>query len=124
MTFTYNPADGFGDLERMRFHLGDTDSTAPRFSDEELLAVLADQGTYQKAVIACIRNLIARMSVPTFQADWLRVDTSTARAGYEKLLAEKRREFGSSVASVTTGSVSVYRADSQNTSEPDYTSGV
>lgn len=121
MTFTYDLADGFSNLERVRFHIGDTDSTAAKFSDEEILAVIADQGTYQKAVIACIRNLIARMSVPTFQADWLRVDTTAARQGYERLLAEKRREFG---LGVTTGTTAVYRADSQQLDEPDYGAGV
>lgn len=41
MTFTYNTADLTTDLAKVRLELGDTDSTAPLFADEEVNVYLA-----------------------------------------------------------------------------------
>lgn len=111
MSYSYNPF--LSDLDRVRFHIGDTDSTAPRFSDEEIAAILIAEGSWQRAVIACLRALIARLSVPAFRADWLQVDPASARAGYERLLWEKRAEFG---FAALRGSVKrTYRPDTEMT---------
>src|SRR5437762_1987965 len=109
MTFTY--IQPFNDIARVRFHLGDTDSTAARFTDEEISAIITEQGNWQTAVIACLENLIARLSgTPDFRADWLQVSIGSALAGYESLLKTKRREFG--ISRITAEAVHIYRPDS------------
>lgn len=119
MTYTYAPATGgaFTDRDRVRFHIGDTDPNAVKFTDEEIAAILTEAGDYQAATLACIRNLIAKLSIPDFQADWLKVDSSTARKGYLDLLDLKEDEFGSSI-SVTAGHT--YRPDSRQATAPTF----
>lgn len=120
MTFTYtlSPAT---DLTRVRFHLGDTDEDAAMFSDEEIAFVITEAGTWQRAVIACIENLIAKLAAtPDFEADWLRVDASKALASYKALLIEKKRALG--VGGLVATGVHVYRADSDLTESPDWAS--
>lgn len=121
MTFTYDLTNGFSDAERVRFHLGDTDAAAAKFSDEEIAAIITEAGSWQDAVIACIQNLIARLSVPDFKADWLQVTASKAREGYESLLEIKEKDFG--LGGIASGVTHVYRADSDATEEPDYSQG-
>jgi len=117
MTFTYTPASPT-DITRVRFHIGDTDEDSAAFSDEEITFVISEQTTWQRAVIACIQTLIARMAAtPDFTADWLKVDATSALAGYRALLAEKRRELG--VAGVTATATAVYRSDSLQTVAPE-----
>lgn len=123
MTFTYNLAGGFTDLTRVRFHVGDTDSPTALFQDEEISAIVAEQGTWQKAVIACLENVIARLSyIPNFRSNSLQVDYTSALQHYTDLLAKKQQELG--VAGVTATIARAYRADSQQTAEPDYSAGV
>lgn len=103
MTFTYSVPFA-SDLDRMRFHLGDIDSTAPRQSDEELTAVLTLEGveTWQQGVLVAITGMISRLTTPNFKADWLQVDVKSARDGYWQLLEMKRTEFGLSASIVAT----------------------
>lgn len=120
MTFTYtlSPAT---DLTRVRFHIGDTDSSAAKFSDEEINFVISEAGTWQKAVIQLIQTLIAKLGhTPDATMDWLKIEPSKALAAYEKLLNEKRRELG--IVSLTSTAVHVYRADSDQTESPDWAS--
>lgn len=119
MTFTYTPASPT-DVTRVRFHIGDTDSTAAIFSDEEIEFITDENsGSWQRAVIACIEAMIAKASnQPDFKADWLQVDGSKSIAGLKTLLSEKRRALG--VASLVATSVHVYRADSNLTESPDW----
>lgn len=117
MTFSYSPFTA--DKDRVRFHLGDTDSSAAKFTDEEITAIVTEQGTWQKAVVACLENLIARLSsTPDFRADWLQVSIGSAVAGYQSLLKTKRREFG--IARITATAVQPYRPDSNQTGSPDF----
>jgi hypothetical protein len=117
MSFSYNPLAS--DLDRVRFHLGDTDSAAAMFSDEEITAVITEAGTWQQAVCDCLQNVIARLSIPQFSADWLTVNAAEATKSYRALLAEKRRLFG--VSGITATAAHVYRADSELTEAPTYT---
>lgn len=92
MAFTYDPTTTAG---QVRFYIGDTDATAPKFEDAELAAIITmTGGTVGAAVVACIGNLISRLAVPTFQADWLKVDTATAVKTYQGLLDIYRARFG------------------------------
>jgi hypothetical protein len=111
VTFTFNPIAT--DRDRVRFHLGDTDASASKFSDEEIDGVLAEcDGSYRLATLACIRNLIARLSQPDFKADWLQVTNGAAIASWRKLYAEKADEFGlTSGRSFTSGVTNLTRSD-------------
>lgn len=117
MTFTYD-LDSFGDLERVRFHINDTVEADARFSDEEITAIITEEGDWQQAVISLLENLIAKLSQPNFKADWLTVDNDVARKGYETLLAIKQAKFGVVTGRIITGSSRrVYRKDSNLTSK-------
>jgi len=125
MTFTFDPSNGFSDLERVRFWLGDTESAKAKFSDEEISAVLADSETWQTAALALLDSLIARLSGQTdFKADWLEVKVSQAVAQLTalKVRLALARQVGSSVGvSISGGGVNVYRADSLLDAPPTYT---
>lgn len=116
MTFTYSPFST--DRDRVRFHLGDTDAAAPKFSDEEIDGVLGEcDGSYQRATLACIRNIIARLSVSDFKADWLQVNNGTALTSWRRLYGEKESEFGLSTGrTFSSGVTNVVRGDSDMTS--------
>lgn len=116
MTFTYTPSSTPTDLARVRYHTGQTVEAESFLTDEDIEMILAEEGTWQRAVISGIKFIIARLSQPNFKADWLQVDNKAARDGFEKLLAEKRRDL--SVAAISAGVVNTYRVDSLATEEP------
>lgn len=117
MTFTYTPGTP-NDITRVRFSIGDTVEDTAILSDEEITFAVTEQGSWQGAVIACIRFIITKLSEPDFQADWLRVSASEARKSWERMLAEKKDEFGLG-RSVSSSAVATYRVDSNQT-EADY----
>jgi hypothetical protein len=124
MTFSYDLTGGFTDLTRVRFDLGDTDEEAAIFSDEEINAVVLDVGSWQQAVIKCLKHIIAKLSAqPDMTADWLKVSATAALASYRRLLADKEAEYGGGVedgdTGINTDPVYVYRIDSDAT-EPPY----
>lgn len=118
MTFTYTPSATPSDTTRVRFALGDTDSTAAKFTDEEINFQISEQTTWQAAVITLLQGLIAKMSVPNFTADWLTVDATTARKDLMWLLQQKRNEYGISQLSVDTAYA--WRPDSRQNTSPDF----
>jgi hypothetical protein len=118
MTFTYNVSDGFSDLERVRFHIYDTVEADAKFTDEEITAIITEEGSYQSAVIACLINLKMRINNPMFRADWLTVDPAEAVKAYERMITEKRREFG--IAQYSATAKHVYRDDGRESETPDY----
>ena len=102
MAFTYTPTVP-DNITRVRFHLADTDSDAPKFADEEINFQLSETGSWPQAVISCIDNLIARLVTdPDFDADWLEVDSEEAIKGLQQLRVQKQREFGFLAASVVS----------------------
>ncbi len=117
MTFTYSPSATPTDLTRVRFHTTQTVSAESLLTDEEIAMLIAEEGSWQAAVIAGLKFIIGKFSQPNFRADWLQVDNKSAREGFEKLLAEKRRELG--IPAVSGGSQAVYRADSLQEEAPD-----
>lgn len=119
MTATYDTSLG-NDVSVVRFHIGDTDTTAPRLSDEEIAYNVTNTNTIGEAVIACINAIIAQLSLPNFTADWLTVDHASARKGYFDLLAIKRRQFG--LGGISARFVPLYRQDSLQTESPDFQS--
>lgn len=121
MTFTYSVPFA-ADRDRVRFAIGDTDSSAPKLTDEEIDAMIDEEGSWQKATLACIDSLLARLSQPDFRADWLQVEHSKARAGLESLRKTLKAKYGLGLRG-TGGAVHTYRADSGQTEEPDYSDG-
>jgi hypothetical protein len=118
MTYTYGYNLAANGIDRVRFEIGDTEGEDAHFlEDEEMTALLTiHEGDYKPAVLASIRAIIAKLSRPTFQADWLRVDNKTAIDSYRKLLAEKAAEYGILLgeeygAWFDSGSVDVTRSD-------------
>lgn len=120
MTFTYSPSATPSDLTRVRFHTGQTVEAESFLSDEEIAMMIAEESTWQKAVIAGLKFIIMKLSQPDFKADWLQVSHGTAIKGFQSLLAEKRREFG--VPALSATAVHTYRADSLATEAPTYDS--
>lgn len=57
MAFTYDP-DLSTDRDRVRFRLRDTDEEHPFFSDAQIADLLADVGTYRRAVAEGARVLL------------------------------------------------------------------
>lgn len=117
MTFTYSPSATPTDLTRVRFHTGQTVEAESLASDEEIAMAIAEEGSWQTAVISVIKKIIAELSKPNFKADWLQVDHKVAREGYVDLLAIKRAELG--IPAVTGRGQSVYRPDSDQTDVPE-----
>lgn len=119
MTFTYTPSS-VNDTTRVRFHIGDTVEASAIFSDEEITMMISEEGTWQKAAIACVDGIIAQLSSdPDFKADWLTVSPSKAIPGYERLRTRLQRKFGIS-SRITATSKPVYRSDSLQDEAPDW----
>ena len=108
------------DKDRVRFHIGDTDTTRAWFTDAEITAIITEAGTWQKAVIACLNNMIVRSALePDMSADWLTLHPGVTTEGLERALKRKANELGVSI-SVTATAVQTYRPDSDQTEEVDY----
>lgn len=116
MVFTFDLSDGFTDLARVRWEIGDTDEGAPIYQDEVLNALIAEKGDWQGAVIGALENIIANLlSTPNFSADWLKVDVSAAADRYMRLLDSKRTEYGLSTVTLAAGTVNPTRSDRDST---------
>ncbi|MCU0464058.1 MAG: hypothetical protein MUF38_05775 [Anaerolineae bacterium] len=124
MTFTYAPSDGFTDLERVRFWIGDTVSTKAKFSDEEITALINETDSWQAAAVGLLRGLVARMSADSdFKADWLEVKTSQAIPQLRTLIKELESQWGlgaydpANAPVVDSGAVYPYRSDIYSANE-------
>lgn len=119
MSFSYFPnlAD---DVSWVRFYIGDTDKNGYYLEDESI-TYLIEAGDRSQAVIDCLENIIAQLSAPTTKLDWLTVDYSQARAGYEALLKRMKQKLGkSNGVSFAVVTHTPYRADSRQV-DGDYT---
>lgn len=121
MTWTFDLTGGFTPLTHVRFEIGDVNSDRQILQDETINAVIADTGSWQTAVIACIENIIMQLtSQPDFRADWLQVDYRTALEYYQKMLPLKARQLGVPMGQVRANARYIWRPDSNQTSEPTY----
>lgn len=114
MTFTFNTSLST-DLAKVRFHIGDTSEDGAYLTDETINALITSEGSVGGAVIACLKYIITQLSVPTFRKDWLSVDSTAARKGFEDLLKVKAQEFDIALSTtiITTATIGLpYRADS------------
>jgi hypothetical protein len=92
MTFTL--AVPFDDIARVRLAIGDVDAAAVMLSDELIQGMIDEAGGWQKAALMALRLLIAQLAMPDYTADWLKVENSKAREGFERLLAMRESEYG------------------------------
>jgi hypothetical protein len=121
MTFTYDLTNGFTNLTRVRFNVGDVDASRAIWQDEVINAVITDAGSWQKAVILLIQSVIAMLSSnPDFHADWLTVSYDKAIASWTALLNLKSRELGVPSGQIVATALYIYRPDSFQTTEPTY----
>ena len=67
------------DLDKVRFHLGDTSSDGYWLPDETITALVASEGSVGGAVIAGLKYILTQLSRPDFRADWLQVATPSAQ---------------------------------------------
>lgn len=119
MSFSYDLVTPT-DVTRVRRHISDTEEATAIYSDEEISFILSEEGTVAKAVIACIKQVIAKLAAePNMKADWLQIDWATAITAWKGLLAEKKQEFGLGWQSSSGGQHS-YRPDTLQKVEPDY----
>ena len=103
MTFTYDLTTP-GDLERVRYHLGDTEEATALASDELIEFRLEEDGSVAAAVISLIKYAIAKLaSEPDMTADWLKIDWRRSAENWQRLLAEKKTEFGLGMVSSSGG---------------------
>lgn len=134
MTFSYGYDLANDDKDRVRFEIGDTGEKDDAgtvlgsfLEDEEINALLSlTDATWQTASLQGIRAIIGKLSRPTFQADWLKVDPKVAIDSYRKLLAEKEDEYGITLGEnyggwFDSGSTDVTRSDVDEDWVPRYT---
>ena len=120
MTFTYDLSTP-DDNTRVRFHLGDVTEATAIFSDEEITFAIDETGSWQRAVIACIRSVMGRLaSEPDMQADWLKIDWRRSADNWKTLLNEKTQEFGLGKARASSGGHHAYRPDGLLKTEPEW----
>lgn len=121
MTFTF-ATNLSTDLAKVRFHIGDTQSAGAYLQDETITALLTQEGSVGKAVLACIRYIITQLAKPDFRLDWMSVSNAEARKGFELLLKQKAQEFGLSPnGAVMASDIShAHRADSYENRDGEY----
>ena len=110
MTFTFN-FDATDDGDLVRYHLSDTDEDTAVFSDEQITMALSVAGGVNQAVISLIKFRLQKLAnEPDAKVDFVSVDWKRSQKAWEKMLSEKRKEFG--ISSRTARAVQVYRKDS------------
>lgn len=120
MPVTYDPSLTT-DLDRVRFHLGDTDTRYAlpedaNFDDGELLGLISLEGTWQRAVAAGFEALASAWSKHTTFLSGMRTGASDSDIAkqYAANAADWRKRFGTAHMSVS-GSSKVVRADAYST---------
>ena len=116
MAFTYDTANP-GSREYVRFHLRDTTSGSgplpddDNFSNAELDMMLAEEGTWQRAVAAGYEALAAAWFInPSWQADGLAVSQSHIGKNFADLGSLWRKRHGGAFGS-TAFARSVIKVD-------------
>lgn len=119
MAFTFT-GDLSTALDRVRFAVGDTDSAGHFLEDATISALITLHGE-NGAIVECLRYILAQLSRPDFRADWLQVTNKDAAAAVRAQLRDAIQRYGA--GGVVAGAANVYRADSQQTTTPDYSKG-
>lgn len=117
MTFTYDVSDLTTSLARVRLELGDTDSDAPLFADEEIDRKLEDRGDNVLLAAADLCDVLARRFARRFdfKSDNQEFKRSQMSAQYAALARDLRDRAAGGVASVSSTRVDGYSQDVTNT---------
>lgn len=115
MSYTY---DLTTDRGKVRLHINDTDTTNGKLTDAEIDYCLTEKTTVGGAVVMALDLLLAKLTDPTFTADWLTVNNDVAFKNLSAYRLQMCQQFG--VASITTTSVATYRDDSWADEAPDF----
>lgn len=99
MTFTYSTSDLTTDLAKTRLEIGDTDSTAALFADEELNVFLSAEGSVLGAAARACEALAAKYAR---QYDFQTDDQSFKRSQISKAYADKAKELRARSGGVST----------------------
>lgn len=118
MTFTFDPSLA-DDVSYIRFFVGDTSSEGYYLEDETIQFLFDDSESYEQSIVDCIQFIITQLSSPNFHLDWMSVSVEQAREGYEKLLKEKKIEFGIQTATASATISLPHRADSDDYADED-----
>ena len=112
MTFASYTGALTTDLERVRFHIGDTVSgSGPKpadanFTDEEIGGLLTLEGSWERAVAACFEVLAGMWARHvTFNADGMSANQSDIAGQYRQSAATWRADFGTSSGSWSSDAV-------------------
>jgi hypothetical protein len=112
--YTFNPSLA-DDVSLVRFHIGDTNGEGGHFLEDETISYWVSSVGVQMAVIECIKYIITQLSTPNFMQYWLQVSNDKAREGYERMLADKQKEFGITGMRAQSRVVQPVRVDSYMT---------
>lgn len=118
-SFSYQPGLT-RDLDKVRFYSSDTDENGFYVPDATITALLAELSDWHIVTLEILRYIISQLSQPDFHADWLSVSNASALQGFQDLLALRMRQFGVGAGRPIASSHHSYRADSRQTSAPDY----
>jgi hypothetical protein len=89
MSFSYTIANlSQNGLDRVRFEIGDTDSTEPLLEDEEIEFCLSQTGSFYRATSMAAHAIATRLSrEASFTAGNLKVDLATRAKSYADMAA-------------------------------------
>lgn len=109
MSWSYSGNPAASTLDKVRFLIGDTDSVDPQFSNEEINAILADNGDEPYATaIVLIEGLIARFSrYITKSVGDLSISYGDRVSQYQSLLAGLRRRATLQLCKPYAGGISI-----------------
>jgi len=119
MTWTYAGNPAASNTAAVRFEIGDTDSTDPLITDEEIAYLLTQNGTVSLAAVAACEAIAAKFARMVDKAVGdLRLSASQKHAQYLALAATLKRKGALKNAMPYSGGISI--ADKQaNESDTD-----
>lgn len=112
MTFTYSSTSITTALARVRLELGDTDSAAPLFTDEEIQVKLDGESNELLAAAALCDILATRFArAYDFTADGRQFSRSQMSKAYAQRADELRQQSGAGFTTLATTRIDGYSDD-------------
>lgn len=121
MSFTYSHNLSL-DVHKVRFHIQDVEiGSGPlpedeNLSDEEITAQITIEGSWQRAVAACLERIaVAWRKFPNLESDQMGLSRSHISNGYMQDAKRWRDQYGYATEKVGVGSISPIRIDAYST---------
>jgi len=103
MSFSYDH-DLSSDKDKVRFRIGDTDESLFEFSDEEIAAVISQEGSVVKAALALAESMLAKYSrFVDEKAGQVDIKHSSRTTQIEVLIRKLRRSLSLSASPYAGG---------------------